>query len=1203
MGLKNFKIWGIFMVAIIIVAFMLFQQSNTNKKELDQQAIRNMELIKGNFQVTFQAFINQKEQEERKRNLLKHCYKEENGIWTKLENCDYLRFDQFDSLNVRDITFWQNKFKKSSGLILNFPQNSRDTIYINQLFSKIKKQEFFESVFLVDSVNSIIYPNSEIGKKLPLFGKEFKEVYHLPINKEKIIYNDEDHLIYYTPVVIDKFAFYMVGVIKTNTFESAGMRVDFSNLTILVFLLGLMLFSLPILSFLGLTKGDKLTRFGVFSVGLSLVGIMVILGFGFSFSKNHHPLSDQDHEVAMHEIRKSIQAKLFDKTSLLNNWNTDATKLLPQVNVRPANDLIRINKLGGIESIYQNGKLDTLNQIYRSLQHRIYYSYFLKPSEKNEIKEFNKTKSDINYIGSHYSLANSKQESVISRYDSALNLVEAITFSWDTKLTQYDTLREYLFFKKNGLIINKSERIKVAADSLSQLLSAKKWQEVEAIINNNLSSDQDLQWMIPLYLDGHAFNGYLQKVSLENHHFDQDLWMLYLKDEHLEHVYSSLVTFETTILLLFYLLMLALISLANKLNKTKTKNKTIEKFAYNYLYPKKSKAKNFEYLIWFMVIYIFLIIYFYHLPDINFFGIFAILIITTFHFKVITYMMLGPSWQKSNSQLSAEENRKIIKNSRNQEISRFIWIMGLVIAISFGFLAGLIPYISYFILFIWVIGSSYYTFKKRLKISEKNEIKIKPKDETSRESQGSQNSLATNFHYTYTSFFIMWIFMIGFVPGYIIYSKVHQFESKNWEPQKKAENYKDIPDIFWNTYDEGRRLFFGNLTDQNASQVKAFIYTDRSLMQPKLAHFKLIDPATLFKPIQKLKESMLLFISVTIAFLLILALFIWMVYTLTKKIYFLDFEGFLYHHQNPNTSTLNQKVFLCGIDSENYPKWIQNLIDLGNHEITDCTSNPDLKWGESITPDLGAKNIWIIKNVHCLPDPLLLLERLPHFIKAVNENIYLVFSSGFSWKQLLYQIKDPHQKMVFSELFSSFHFEYIPIELDPYLKVKTPNDEKASILIRSRKAYFYNIWSEMSFEEKKICYYFSQEGFFNFTNKPVITELIQKGILVPRGILDGGESSELFPILFDKHFRIFILNNVTEEEIQAFKRDEEKNGNASSIQIAVFSFILLSVALISYFDKNFLDQASTFVAGITGALGGIYSLIRNSLPSLGKSKS
>lgn len=1202
MGLKNFKIWGLFMVAIIIVAFMLFQQSNTNKKELDQQAIRNMELIKGNFQVAFQSFINQKEQEERKRNLLDRCYVKKNETWEKLGYCDYVEFHQFDTLNVRDIAFWQNKFKKSSGLILNFPQNSRDTIYINQLFSKIKKQEFFESVFLVDSNNAIIYPDSEIGKKLPLFGKEFKEIYQLPINKEQVIYNDEDHLIYYTPVELDKFAFYLVGVIKTDTFESAGMRVDFSNLTILVFLLGLMLFSLPILSFLGLTKGDKLTQYGVFSVGLSLVGIMIILGFGFSFFKNHHPLSEQDHKTAMLEIRNGIQSKLSEKINLIDNWNPDATRLLSPTNTRQANDLIRINHKGGIDAIYQNGKLDTLNQVYRSLHHRIYYSYFLQPPQKDEERTFDKTKSHIKYIGSHYSLANSEQESVISSYDSASNQVAAITFSWETKLTKYDTLREYLFFKENGLIINKSGRVKVAADSISQLLSTKKWQEVKALINHNKFSDQNLQWMIPLYLDGHAFNGYLQKIQLENHQFDQGLWMLYLQDEHLEHVYSSLLTFETIILLLFYLLMLSLISLANKLNKTKSKNKVIEKFAYNYLYPKKSKVKNFEYLIWFMVIYIFIIIYFYHLPDINFFGIFTILIIVTFHFKVITYMMLGPIWTKRKKQLSEEENKKIINHSRNQEISRFFWIMGLVIAISFGFLAGLIPYISYFILLIWVIGSSYYTFQKRLKNSEKEEKKGKSIVKTSRENQESQNSMATNFQYTYTSFFIMWIFMIGFVPGYIIYSKVHQYERKNWEPQKKAMDFEETPDIFWSTFDEGRRLFFGSLTDQNASQVKAFIYTDRSLIQPKLAQYKLIDLPTLIKPIQKLKESMLLYISVTIVFLMILALFIWMVNTLTKKIYFLDFEGFLYHHQNPNTATLSQKVFLCAINSESFPKWVQDLIDLGNHEITDCTSNPELKWGDAFTPDLEGKNIWIIKNTHCLPELSILLERLPHFLKAVNEKIYLVVSSGFSWKQLLYQITDQRQKMVFSELFSSFQFEYVPIELDPNLKVNTPNDEKASIIIRSRKAYFFNIWSELSFDERKICYYFSREGFFNFAHKHVITELIQKGILVPRGILDGNESREMFPILFDKHFRIFILNNVTDEEIQAFRRDEEKYGNASSIQIAVFSFILLSVALISYFDKNFLDQASTFVAGISGALGGIYSLIRNSLLSTGNNK-
>lgn len=1188
MGLKNFKIWGIFMVAIIIVAFMLFQQSTTNKKELDQQAIRNMELIKGNFQVAFQSFSNQKLQVERKR------------ILDESPNSEFLEFEDFSFVRIDSINLVQEKAQEVPILILNISTSQQDSISLDQLFAKINNQDFFKPVFLTDQSGGILYPRSEIGKSLHLSDDNSAL---LPTNKQEIIYYDEQHLIYYTPVLIGNYKFYLVGAIKLRDFESIGWKVDFTNLTILVFLLGLMLFSLPIFSFFGLTQGDKLTRFGVFSVGLSLVGILVIVGFGFSFFKNHHPIKDTDHEIIRKEIKDSIQKTLQSKIAFLNQWDTTATILPMDGNLSIANELIKINHIGAITEFYDKGQKDRSNQIFRSLRHREYLRYFLEKYKPEDNKNFDSLKSDDYYIGSHYSLANSKQESVISRLNEDSNQVEAITFFWKDSLTKFDKNREFLLFKENGLLIHKSQRIKIAADSLQQLLSTSKWEEIEGIMKSNNHLSSKFEWEIPLYLDGHAFNGYLTMVSYKDSlKFDQPLWMLYLKDEHLEHVYSSLVTFETTLFLLFYLLMLALISLSNKLNKSKSKSKTLEKFAYNYLYPKKSKAKNFEYLIWFMVIYIFIILYFYHLPSIHFFGIFAILIIATFHFKVISYMMLGPSWQKSNNQLSAERNRKILRNSRNEEIRRFFWIMGVIIAISFGFLFGLIPIIQYSFLFIWVVGSSYYSFQKRLKILEKKNEKEKLSDVTDSESQRTHNSNVTFFHYTYTSFFIMWIFMIGFVPGYIIYSKVHQYESKNWEPQKNFDDFENTPDDFWNTYDEGRRLFFGSLTNQNASQVKEFIYSDRRTMQPKLES-SVLDPDSLIKPFQKLKESLLWSLAVTLFFLMILGLFIWMVYTLTKKIYFLDFEGFLFHHQNPNTSTLSQKVFLCGLDSDNYPKWIQDLIDLGKHEITDCTSNPDLKWGESITPNLGGKNIWILKNVHCLPDLLLLLERLPHFIKAVNENIYLVISSGFSWKQLLYQIKDPHQRMVFSELFSSFHFEYVPIELEPNLKVITPNDEKANILIRSRKAYFYNIWEEMSFDEKKICYYFSQEGFFNFNNKPVITELIQKGILVPRGILDGSESTELFPILFDKHFRIFILNNVTEEEIQAFKRDEEKHGNASSIQIAVFSFILLSVALISYFDKNFLDQASTFVAGITGALGGIYSLIRNSLPSVGKGKS
>ena len=1185
MGLKNFKIWGIFLVAIVIVAFMLFQQSNTNKIELDQQAIRNMELVKGNFQVAFQSYTNQKLQQERKR-LLQEDLAKPGG------NRKFKKFEDFSFVKVDSVNLAQNNAQELPLVILNISSSHQDTINLDQIFAKINLQDFFKPVFLTDHSGKILYPRSEIGKNFHHFDAADSDSTLLPTNKMEIIYHDEKHLIYYTPVLIGDYKFYLVGAIKSKEFESIGWKVDFTNLTILVFLLCLMLFSLPIFSFFGLTKGDKLTRFGVYSVGLSFVGILVIVGFGFSFFKNHHPITDTQHENIRNEIKDSIRNNLIGKLALLDQWDYSVGK---------SNDLIRINNFGGVKEIYQNGSLDSADQLFRSLRHREYYSHFLETPTNRDSPKFNASKSKQLYIGSHYSLDNSKLESVISRLTIEENpklgdnemIVEAITFFWKDNLTKYDQKREFLLFKKNGLIIHKSPKIKIAADSLSQLLSPKKWNEVNAIMQSNSSHFDPFEWEIPLYLDGHSFIGNLVMINNDDGlAFDQPLWMLYLKDEHLEHVYSSLITFETTLLLLLYLLMLAFISFSNKLNKTKSKSKVLEKFAYNYVYPKKSKVKNFEYLIWFMLIYIFIILYFYHLPSIQFFGIFTILVIATFHFKVIMYMMLGPNWQESNPKLTKEENRVLIENSRNKEISRFLGIMGVVITISFGFLYILIPLIQFFFLLIWVIGSSIYSFQKRLKLVEKKKERA---NKLTSENQKNQRSDMTAFHYIYTSFFIMWIFMIGFVPGYIIYSKVHQYESKNWEPQKEIKDFEATPNKFWEAYDENRRQFFSNLTNQNASQVKEFIFTDRRVIQPKVK-LQLIDFNSLSQPFEKLKNNFLWALGVTLFFLLILALFIWLVYTLTKKIYFLDFEGLLYGSANTKNVPLTKQVFVCGIDSENYPEWIKDRMKLGKHEITDCTSNPELKLEESFLQSLENKNTWIIKNIHCLPDLSVLLEKLPKYINTLHDDLLLVISSGFSWKELLSELPEQKHKMIFSQIFSSFHFEYVPIDLDPNLNVVSPNDEKASLLIRSRKAYFYNIWSEMSFDEKKVCYYFSSEGFFNFTNKHIITELMQKGVLVR-------ESMDELPKLFHKNFRLFILNNVTEEEKNKFKEDESKHGNASSIQIAVFSFILISIALISYFDKNFLDQATTLVTGIIGAFGGIYSLIKNSLPSLRKNKS
>jgi hypothetical protein len=1191
MGLRNFKIWGFFMVAIVVIAFMLFQQSRRNRLELQDQAIRNMELIKGNFEVGYQSLISQSLQNE-KREIIK------NEIDNKIAGPRSESFKEilkFENVKVESSTL--NTSVKNKPFLEIKINGKTKTINFDNLFNKINQQKFFETIFLTDTSGSILYPYAEIGKSFPFFGKEKKDIFEVPINKDPIVYNDENYLAYFTPVVIGNQEFFLTAVIKTSYFESIGRKVDFTNLTILVFLLGLMFFSTPIISFFGFTEGDKLTRFGVYSIGLSLIGIMVMIGFGFSFFKNHHPIVDSDHDHAIDTIKTDLSKMVLAKANILQRWDSSWQE-------SKYNELIKINPQGSVNQIIDKGKRDSISEYFTSLSHREYFYRFRDP---NNDSLFNDSLANIFYIGSHYSIESAVLESVISKLEPSQNEVSAVTFNWKGSEISYNDTREFLLFKENGLILHKSPRIKAVADSLSQLLSSVKWNEVKGIILENKNSSCCYRWEVPLYLDGHAFLATLTK--LPNSGFDQTLWLLYLKDEHLEHVYSSLVTFETSAFILLYLLFLAFISFSNKINRPRTENQQLEKFAYNYIFPKQSKLENFKFLIQFSVFSLFVILYYYHLTWISFFGMFLILVINTFHYRIIMFILLGPVWVDVKDRRKTLTQKLELAISANRQIILFFFFMGAVLILTFVKLFSFINTWHYYLLLLWVIGSSVFVFLKRKNLEkvkyEAAERRLNVELDRSNEEIEYQKShqkeialkhkkLTKDFHYLFTNFFIMWIFMIGFIPGYIIYSKIQGYESNFWERNMKIEEFTE-PDGFWQEYDEIRRNSFGNLTSQTDPLVTSFIYPNRSHIKPIIKNH-IVDPHFFEGYSKRIPNNPWWILGVALLFFVIVSGLVWLVMSLIYKIYLLDFT---YFQEDESTVDQNlkesmQSLFLVGIDSDLNLKWIkENLTDdTGLIELTDCASNPILLWGEKNTPDLAGKKIWLIQNIHCLPDQKLLVEKLPHIISFAHLNeVRLILTSGISWREHFRSFNQRFDQINYSELFSSFHFEYIPISLPPDLIADSFGEEETNILIRSRKAYFFNIWSELSFEEKKVCYYFSEEGFFNYSNKPTILELLQKGVLFRK--------KDELPKLFDRNFRQFILTNITEEEKAKFKADQKRHGNVNSIQIAVVSFILISLAMISYFDKTFLDQATTFVAGIVGALGSLYSLFSKGLAGLG----
>lgn len=126
-------------------------------------------------------------------------------------------------------------------------------------------------------------------------------------------------------------------------------------------------------------------------------------------------------------------------------------------------------------------------------------------------------------------------------------------------------------------------------------------------------------------------------------------------------------------------------------------------------------------------------------------------------------------------------------------------------------------------------------------------------------------------------------------------------------------------------------------------------------------------------------------------------------------------------------------------------------------------------------------------------------------------------------------------------------------------------------------------------------YYYAREGFINYTNRETLTELIQKGIFTLNVYDDG-------LVLFSRSFRNFVSLIVSEKEIMQFREDERKHGNVANIRTAAFSFIFLSIALISYYDPSVLNKTSAYVSGVIGLIGTIISFLSKGLGSFSLGK-
>lgn len=1164
MRLRTLKVWLFLLPIIGFIGVVLFVQSNKNITELENQHLRSVEAIRNDILLALPDYYSRIE-----GYFLREAYAlSENQEWGKNSKriSDLLASfqPQIDSIRLvakkdKYSLHWalQGSVLTVKNLELNIDQEAIDRIDITRLREKfdlnylpkpkailvdfrvelselLRKQEnnqVFEDFFLTDEAGRVVFPSSALGQQIhqpEVLVTDSLDRVRTGVYYEEIDYSGTQSRFYVAPMPLGELQLFAVGVIPQSRFLKVGLRLDFALLSTLIFMLIILVASVPILGILNLSKGDNLTQAKVLQVGVSLLGLTMILGFAIPFFKNQpQPVAASSSDRL--EIRDALQKTLSSYDHILTVWQLDPLLCLPGP---PLNELILFDPIykGKAERIFfQSPRLNLRFPDGNSpidLSSRAYYEFFEVDSNLQNNKKF---------LNSHYSRGSGKLESVISKPNSQKQIA-AVTFELESP-RHLSQLHRYLLMKEDGSILYKSEKIISPISNLKEGVSEESWVEIHSLIQSNDSLKQMSEIEVPLYLNGNHYTGVLSKIPVTG--FDQNMWMLFLVNHNVSHVFSSLTSLEAVCLLMIYFLFVLLNLILQKFSRDLVSDYGFRLFFFDWLKPNQENRGKLKYLSICYLIYSLLVLVIYKNCQLN-------------HLQWLALMIFSSS-------LIAFTNLTLSIPSKKPSSSPQMWIsskafpsilLSLLLGIACIWGLQLPPFPIFILLLAAVLIVSFWPLIER---------------------KNFQFSFLMPSKVILPSFLTVWFLVIGLIPGYLIQSKTQLFEHQIWKESQIDTSTE--PNRRAREFEQARRSLMVQLTDPFDQKIQNFIAPNQQTFQQAWLGTS-----------QNLKAN-----SGLIYIFLILALMGALMYYLQRIIFF-SFE----RKYEDAFDSAERQLFICSIDSTHLEEIIEKVFSDQPEEFATIDFLVEsLGWEFQLDE---TKDVYILKNFHCLDTPtqiIPILERL----HEMDKKIWIC--SGKQWWDIFTRIDNPADRMRFSESFSDYNFKSLPIRHDS-LSIESEESKADSLLkqLRLRKAFYANMWSEMSFEEKIVTAAFAKEGFFNLHRKEILIGLAQKGILIPK-TSSSGKSKDVYKEwqLFSPVFRKYILDHSTEEEKAAFKAYERKNGNANSIQISLISFVLICFALIGIFDKNFFSETYTYLTGSLGIMGSLYALIDRGIGS------
>ena len=1132
-----------------------------------------------------------------------------------LENRDQLQEQSFRSLDLtRDnlLSSWENLTVRTDS-IYNFEESTDSDIrnLIQTLLDQMPPSDFFDLTFFTDRNGKVLISSPEIP--VVFIPPEYlDETEKLGAIQEEIAISTKEYQVFRIPISLEQNSaditsagtldLYLFGAISQEKFSRAGRQISFTGIYLLFTLLLLLIISFPILRVIGMGRGDTLSRNHVYQIGLSIVLLAVFIGFSLSYIMSRNEIQKEHLQTLnrlVDDVSELHRSALGRYTELFHTY-FEYGDILPDVQF---NELFEIRADGSVNRFRIAGMDTDFSEEERMTIPNLSGRYYFRNAVEDQF-----------LLGSHYSYTDGIQEGVLSRrmtseeQENSDGVVRAVTFGFD-HFFEADTLHinrvglKYLIMDSSGDVYYQTPSIKTNIPNIKSAISPGQWNQVYALMRNNPTLVDSLQ--VPVSFEGQNYIAHLNRLDFGDDAEIKPAWMLTFRDKNLRYMRSYSIFLYSSLGYLILLLTFVLIFTSFFLSGKSSHYLNLKTFAYSWFRPSLKKRNHYLFLIAILFLHLLFFIYILTIDFHNFWLIVFLFCETVGVVGLYRYVLLS----------------KFLENRHKRRYWKVPVLISITVLIflSLSYIAGTLSggkallVTNLFLLqtagFILII-----LFKRKGWLSSQLQLK-------STKNAGTDSIYALSF--------TLWVLVVGLMPGYIIHHSAFHHESVIWQQavqnrspatllhqSEKDDELRGYQQVLLNQMEYQRRQWLVNYTGIEYPVIDRYIYSDRATILSAFQHdhhdhdHEKEFTAHLFNLLIFLLISYLLYVSVRI-------LARWLFLT----------EYWDYKSKTDRISAISKKTYLVTLDNQ---KGVDFLTDrLGESiklTILDLSA-PELP-REFISPDFTNMNDesgFLLLNIdYALQKPENTDLLTMFMLKCEQQNVRLILTGSKSVRELRNnkpEIEDTgfeNRMMRWLEAMSRFSTITLPVYFginrvqlsagyseNEFMNILSneieygPHKEELSLLLsrefsetadstftlkdfeifllaiqRHNKAYYQNLWDKLSFREKQMVYNYSNEGFVNYRNFDVLTELLDKGIF--RMDYQNEEIG-----LFSRSFNNFASSAANSHLLKLFKFDRKENGNVTHLRNAVLTFIFLSILGLSLIAPEILDR---YIGAISGGL-------------------